>query len=169
MGWRVWRVSSPAVSKLAWSPGCCWVFRGVFWVRQDFEFFLSLFIFETHGLPQIWGRLASFPSLLVLNNNIRLTPDVLNFLYQRCHCMCELDVFQSMPLFSEPRRFRSPFLFSTYCPEVIEEDTQRAVVARNSLGIRLFVMLAKYHTGLQLILPQVCEMSFVIHHEDHKR
>ena len=47
---------------------------------------------------------------------------------------------------------------------MIEEDTQRAVV-RHRLEIWLWVLLDKYRTGQQLLLPQVCEMCFVTYQE----
>ena len=46
---------------------------------------------------------------------------------------------------------------------MIEEDTRRAV-ARHRLEVWLWVLLDKHHPGLQL-LPQVCEMCFVIYLE----
>ena len=52
-----------------------------------------------------------------------------------------------MALFSAPRRFGStPFLFRTWYPVVIEEDTQRAV-ARHRLEVWLWVLLDKISHG----------------------
>ena len=81
-------------------------------------------------------------------------------IYQRCHYVWACCA-SFLALFSEPRRFGSTSLFSTSCPSVIEEDTRRAV-ARHCLEIWMWILLDKYRAGLQILLPQVCEMCFVI-------
>ena len=87
-------------------------------------------------------------------------------LYQRCHYVWARCV-SFMALFSEPRRFGSTSLFSTQCPVVIEEDIRRGV-ARHRSEIWLWVLLDKYHAGLQRLLPQVCEMCLFIYQEQKK-
>ena len=71
-------------------------------------------------------------------------------------------------MFSEPRRLGYTSLFSTLCPVVIEEDTRRAV-ARHRVEVWLWVLLDKYRAGLQLLLPQVCEICFVIYYQEQEK
>ena len=87
-------------------------------------------------------------------------------IYQLCHYVWAC-CSSFMTLFSEPRRFGSTSLFTTYCPAVLEEDTRKAV-ARHRLEVWLWVLLDKHRAGLQLLLPQVCEMCVVIYQEQKK-
>ena len=86
-------------------------------------------------------------------------------LYQRCHCvslLCFLHgiVFETQTLWID-------VLFRTQCPVVIEEDTRRAV-ARHRSEVWLWVLFDQYRAGMELLLPQVCEMCFVIYREQKK-
>ena len=77
---------------------------------------------------------------------------------------CELVVRPSWHCFRNPDAL-DPSLFSTLCPVVIEEDSRRAV-ARRRLELWLRVLLDKRRAGLQLLLPQVCEICFVIYYQE---
>ena len=77
---------------------------------------------------------------------------------------CELVVLPSWHCFRNPDAL-DPSLFSTLCPVVIEEDSRRAV-ARRRLELWLRVLLDKRRAGLQLLLPQVCEICFVIYYQE---
>ena len=70
-----------------------------------------------------------------------------------------------MALFSEPRRLGSTSWFGTKCPVAVGDDTRRAG-ARHHVEIWLRVLLDQRTADLQLFLPQVCEMCFVIYQEE---
>ena len=72
--------------------------------------------------------------------NIQLaTASAAATLYQQCHYVWACCA-SFVALFSEPRRFGSTSLLSTWCPAVIEEETRRAD-ARHSSEIWLWVLL----------------------------
>ena len=82
---------------------------------------------------------------------------------------CGLVVFPSWHCFRNPDALDPRFCLgrNTRYPVVIEEDTRRAV-ARHRLEIWLWVLLDNYRAGLQLLLPQVCEICLVIYQEQNK-
>ena len=82
---------------------------------------------------------------------------------------CELVVLPSWHCFRNPDALDPRLCLVRNVRFVgIEEDTRRAV-ARHRSEIWLWVLLNKYRAGLQLLLPQMCEMCFVIYYQEQKK
>ena len=97
------------------------------------------------------------------------TPSTAATLYERCHYVCELVVLPSWHWFRNPVwHALDPRLCLVRNIREWLKKTWRAV-AKHPSKICLWVRLDENRAGLQLLLPQVCEMCFVVHYQEKKK